>query len=65
MWAVWLGRHPVENISIGHKDELTEVGNLGLSAWAKAHLTVFRTARNSGTKVGPSEPSRTFNRFRM
>ena len=26
--AVWLGRHPVEKISIGPKDKLIRVGNL-------------------------------------
>ena len=41
MWVVWLGRHPAENISVGHKDKLTEGGNLGLSARAKVYLTGF------------------------
>ena len=39
--AVWLGRHPVEKISIGPKDKLIQLGNLELSAKAKACLTVF------------------------
>ena len=26
--AVWLGRHPVEKISIGPKDKLIQLGNL-------------------------------------
>ena len=39
--AVWLGRHPVEKISIGPKDKLIQLGNLELSAKAKAYLTVF------------------------
>ena len=39
--GVWLGRHPAEKISAGPKDKLSEVGNLMLSAEAKAYLTVF------------------------
>ena len=39
--AVWVGRRPIEKISIGPKDELIQLGNLELSARAKAHLTVF------------------------
>ena len=54
---VWLGRHPVEKISIGPNDKLIQVGNLELSARAKAHLTVFCTARNAEMKVGPSDPT--------
>ena len=39
--VVWLGRHPPEKISGGPKDKLIQVGNLKLSAEAKAYLTVF------------------------
>ena len=55
--AVWLGRHPVEKISIGPNDKLIRVGNLELSAKAKACLTVFRTARDAEMKVGLSDPT--------
>ena len=39
--AVWLGRHPGEKISLGPNGKLIQVGNLELSAKAKACLTVF------------------------
>ena len=65
MWAVWLGRHPAEKISVGHKDKLIQGGNLELSARAKAYLTVSYTVRDAETKVGSSEPSTTFDRLRM
>ncbi len=55
--VVWLGRHPVEKISIGPKDRLIQLGNLELSARAKACLTVFSTVRNAEAKAGPSEPT--------
>jgi len=55
--AVWLGRHPVEKISIGPKDKLIQVGNLEQSARAKVCLTVFRKARKAEVKAGPSEPA--------
>ena len=54
--AVWLGRHPAEKISVGPNGKLIQVGNLELSAKAKAYLTVFRTAKNAETKVGLSDP---------
>ena len=56
-WAVWLGRHPAEKISVGPNGKLIQVGNLELSAKAKAYLTVFRTAKNAETKVGLSDPT--------
>jgi len=55
--AVWLGRHPAEKISVGPNGKLIQVGNLELSAKAKAYLTVFRTAKNAETKVGLSDPT--------
>ena len=55
--AVWLGRHPAEKISVGPNGKLIQVGNLELSARAKAYLTVFCTARFAETKVGPSDPT--------
>ena len=55
--AVWLGRHPAEKISVGPNGKLIQVGNLELSARAKAYLTVFCTARNAEMKVGPSDPT--------
>jgi len=55
--AVWLGRHPAEKISVGPNGKLIQVGNLEMSAKAKAYLTVFRTARNAETKVGLSDPT--------
>jgi len=55
--AVWLGWHPPEKISGGPNGKLIQVGNLESSARAKAYLTVFRTARNAETKVGPSDPT--------
>ena len=55
--AVWLGRHPAEKISVGPNGKLIQVGNLELSARAKAYLTVFRTARNAEMKVGLSDPT--------
>ena len=55
--AVWLGRHPSEKISEGPKDKLRQVGNLPLSAEAKAHLTVFLTAKNAEMKVRLSDPT--------
>lgn len=39
--AVWVGRRPAENISVGPKDKLIQLGNLELSAMAKACLTGF------------------------
>ena len=63
--AVWLGRHPPEKISGGPKDKLIQVGNLKLSAEAKAYLTVFRKARNAEMKVWLSEPTWLFNRARV
>ena len=39
--AVCLGWDPAEKISAGPKDKLIQVGNLKLSAEAKAYLTVF------------------------
>lgn len=60
--AVWLGRRPVEKISIGPKVKLIRLGNPELSARAKAWLNAFRTARNAWTKVWPSEPTCSFNR---
>src|SRR3989338_6530139 len=64
-WAVWLGRHPAEKISAGPNGKLIQVGNLELSAKAKAYLTVFRTAKNAETKVGLSDPTWLFNRARV
>lgn len=55
--AVWLGRHPGEKISLGPNGKLIQVGNLELSARAKAYLTVSCTARDAETKVGPSDPT--------
>ena len=63
--AVWLGWHPAEKISVGPNGELIQVGNLELSARAKAHLTVSRTARDAEMKVGPSDPTWLFNRARV
>ena len=56
MWAVWLGRHPVEMISIGPEDKLIHVRNVEKSAKAKAYLTVFRKERKADLKEGLSEP---------
>ena len=56
-WAVWLGRHPAEKISAGPNGKLIQVGNLEMSAKAKAYLTVFCTAKNAETKVGLSDPT--------
>src|SRR3989344_318828 len=56
--AVWLGRHPAEKISVGPNGKLIQVGNLELSARAKAYLTVFCTARNAEMKVGPKRPTK-------
>ena len=55
--AVWLGRHPTEKISPGPNGKLIQVGNLELSAKAKAYLTVFCTAKNAEMKVGLSDPT--------
>ena len=55
--AVWLGRHPTEKISAGPNGKLSEVGNLTLSAEAKAYLTVFRTATDADMKVWLSDPT--------
>ena len=55
--AVWLGRHPAEKISAGPNGKLIQVGNLELSAEAKAYLTVFRTAKNAEMKVWLSDPT--------
>ena len=55
--AVWLGRHPIEKISIGPNDKLIYVGNVEKSVKAKVCLTVFREARNAGVKAGLSELS--------
>ena len=65
MWAVWLGRHPVENISIGHKDKLIQGGNLELSVRAKVYLTVSLTVKDAETKVGSSEHLIIFNRLQI
>src|SRR3989338_8943310 len=59
--AVWLGRHPPEKISGGPNGKLIQVGNLELSAKAKVYLTVSCTAKDAEMKVGPSDPSWTFN----
>ena len=56
-WAVWLGRHPAEKISVGPNDKLIQVGNLELSARAKAYLTVSCKATDAEMKVGPSDPT--------
>ncbi len=63
--AVWLGRHPAEKISAGPNGKLIQVGNLELSAEAKAYLTVFCTARNAEMKVWLSDPTWPFNRARV
>ena len=63
--AVWLGRHPTEKISVGPNDKLIQVGNLELSARAKAYLTVSCTAKDAEMKVGPSDPSWFFNGTRV
>jgi hypothetical protein len=63
--AVWLGWHPAEKISAGPKDKLIYVGNVELSAEAKAYLTVSCTARDAEMKVGLSEPTWLFNRARV
>ena len=55
--AVWLGRHPAEKISAGPNDKLIQVGNLKLSAEAKAYLTVSYTARDAEMKVWLSDPT--------
>ncbi len=55
--AVWLGRHPAEKISVGPNDKLIQVGNLELSAKAKAYLTVTCTAKVAEMKVGLSDPT--------
>ena len=59
--VVWLGRHPIEKISIGPNDKLIYVGNVEWSAMAKACLTVFRKARNAEVKAGHNEPLMIFN----
>lgn len=59
--AVWLGRHPVEKITIGPKGKLIQVGNLEKSVKAKACLTVFRRIRKAGVKAGFSEHLWLFN----
>ena len=63
--AVWLGRHPAEKISAGPKGKLIQVGNLKLSAEAKAYLTVSCTARDAEMKVWLSDPTWPFNRARV
>ncbi len=63
--AVWLGRHPAEKISAGPNGKLIQVGNLELSAEAKAYLTVFCTTRNAEMKVWLSDPTWLFNRARV
>ena len=63
--AVWLGRHPAEKISAGPKDKLIQVGNLKLSAEAKAYLTVSCIARDAEMKVWLSDPTWLFNRARV
>ena len=55
--AVWLGRHPAEKISAGPNGKLIQVGNLELSAEAKAYLTVFCTAKTADMKVWLSDPT--------
>ncbi len=60
--AVWLGRHPAEKISAGPNGKLIQVGNLKLSARAKAYLTVFRTAKNADMKMWLSDPTWLLNR---
>ena len=55
--AVWLGRHPAEKISVGPNGKLIQVGNLELSARAKAYLTVSCTAKDAELKDGPSDPT--------
>lgn len=65
MWAVWLGRHPAEKISVGPKDKLIRFGNPKSSAKAKACLTGFCIVRNPGVKAGLREPPCSFNRSRV
>ncbi len=65
MWAVWLGRHPTEKISVGLNDKLIRLGNSELNAKVKACLTVFRTAWKADVKAGLSEPSMLLNGARM
>jgi hypothetical protein len=54
-WAVWLGRHPLEKISRGPKDQLRRDRNPPQSAKVKAGLTESSTARDSEAKAGLSE----------
>ena len=63
--AVWLGRHPAEKISAGPNGKLIQVGNLKLSAEAKAYLTVSCTARDAEMKVWLSDPTWLLNRARV
>jgi hypothetical protein len=55
-WAVWVGRHALENLTRAPNGRLRQVRNLPLSARAKAGLTWFGTTTNHDAKAGPSEP---------
>ena len=55
-WAVWLGRHPAEKVSVGPKGQLIRFRNPELSVRAKAGFSGFRKAINPFGKPWSSEP---------
>ena len=56
-WAVWVGRHALENLTSVPKGQLRWFSTPPTTVRGKAGLTWIRTIRIDDAKAGPNEPT--------
>ena len=56
-WAVWVGRHALENLTSVPNGQLKWFSTPLLTVRGKAGLTWIRTMRIDDAKAGPNEPT--------
>ena len=56
-WAVWVGRHALENLTSVPKGQLRWFSTPPITVRGKAGLTWIRTIRIDDAKAGPNEPT--------
>ena len=56
-WAVWVGRHALENLTSVPKGQLRWFSTPPITVRGKAGLTWIRTMRIDDAKAGPNEPT--------
>ena len=57
-WAVWVGRHALENLTSVPNGQLKWFSTPLLTVRGKAGLTWIRTITIDDAKAGPNEPTR-------